>query len=528
MKMNRNRSQLPLIPLVTAAFIGVMYVMLSAQIVPLGDDINFTMSWLQQNDVWYAWPRYAYRLFSWNNGRLADMLTPVWLAVLPEWLRALTNGIMTALFFVMVPVCGGIFKRRYSFGTMIVMALIAFTLRWDSLWMEFCATYNYVWSSAFALMAIWMIFKHPLKSYGPWCLLLIPFCGAAGAMHEACGFALSAACGVWWLVNRKKYRFADLGRRLMFWAFIAGGVFTLCSPGAYGRVGMNLAPESTWSIISSSAFYVVIMLIIGVIALLRSSSKGNGIRTAISEGLESQTFIWFIAALLSSVFMLMSGYGGRPGWFAQVFALVACIRMIRYLFRTGPTGHNSIPPAKMALGELGAIVIAVLIGIHYVALFKAQRELSAETREVIRLFQHSKDGVVFFDPTPDHGVSKWLLGKTHGVPDADDSYYLDRFSVYYGEGPYALEGPKRLLLILPTVWKDVDLTTFTGELNYIDPNGDRHILSTTPFATRSYPLVEQFPRRVADIDGQVLIERRLPGERPLYYYTTLHEDRGEK
>ncbi len=68
--------------------------------------------------------------------------------------------------------------------------LIAFTFRWDALWMEYCTSYNYVWSTAFALSALLIIFNSSRIRIPVLKWAAIPFCFVAAAMHEACGFLL--------------------------------------------------------------------------------------------------------------------------------------------------------------------------------------------------------------------------------------------------------------------------------------------------------------------------------------------------
>lgn len=443
---------------------------------------------------------------------MADMLTPVWLDIFPEWLRAISNGLMTGAFFVVILMCGGLLRRGRELAAIILMSLCLFTLRWDALWMEFCASYNYVWSTVFALSAILLIFRSD-RLVGWLALLTVPFCALAGSMHEASGIPLAAGCLVQYMIDRDRFRSQSWIYTAMMWSFVAGGIFTLCSPSAYSRVGMLLQPEPLLSVIAGSGFYVVILIAVLVILAILFYNRHDRLQALILAGVP----LWSIAALLSAAFMVISGYGGRTGWFAQIFAMIALAR----IWCVSEPAHSYTK--KRYLTTFAKTFLCVIIIAHCIALIIAQRKLTSEVRDVIKLFDESESGLVYYDPTPDHAMPWWLLAKTHGVPDADDTFYISRFSEWYGR-----HGADRTLLILPTAWQEIDMDTVSSELRMTDGYGDIHLISSDYLPVHPMPLISAWPRYVAIIDSTLCIRTPVPGRQGLYYYTTLHEDRGEK
>lgn len=498
-----GRSLSRYLPAGLIVFIGVVYFLLSFDIVFLGDDLGFYHSFEAQNDCWYALPRSMYRHWQWNNGRMADMLTPVGLNLLPMWANGLLNGLMTAgMFFFTVRLASG---RRglsapWKVGLIFVMV---FTLRWDALWMEFITQYNYVFSTAIALAMLAALLGGNRDEGGAWRVLSIPVCFVAGAMHEALGFPIAVGLLVYYFLCGGRRVNWSKARLAMGAAMVAGGIFPLTSPPAWGRIGSMLQPEPWWEMMVFSAGWLCVLVL--AVAFRFIFSPGE-----MRRKLRSPWVIFASASLVSCAFMLTSQYGGRTGWFCQIFALIALWQLLGA--RPDTRRSNSVWTAIFSW------TAAVFVVAHLTAVVIWQHRLAKETRSVIALYEKSPDQPVFFDYTPDEDIPFYVMRKTHGVPDDDDSYYRYRVALHHGDG--------RDLVILPEAARALLADSLTDSVR-VD---DRFVVS--PYSLRpAYgdTIFSIFPRTMTRIGGKEYIEKPFVyGSRRLFLYAPVDRDRGEK
>ena len=497
--MNRHKNIIVLQFSTLILFIGIAYAFMGFYMPPLGDDLGFYHSFDSQNDCWYAYPRYMYRHWIWSNARMADMLTPIGLYIMPQWLRAITYGIVTALlYFVIIQLCGKSKNHSYL-RNILIIALISFTFRWDAIWMEFCATYNYVWGAVFALTALGLILKHKTRPNAWYWWISVPFCFIASAMHEASGFPLAIGLVLYLAVTGSFKRFSTAERSMSLF-FLAGGIFTMTSPASYSRVGYMLQPESPIHMLLFSAGYVIIMVLLSCWMAYKGKSLFYGL-------IHSPWIIFASGALISTAFMLLSQYGGRTGWFAQIFALIAIFQILNRL-RISIPSKISIPVS---------IILSLSIIFHYSELMIWQKRLGTEARQAIALYEKSKDGIIYMDYTNEPELPWYLLRKTHGVPDEDDTYYRYRMSKHYGHG--------KPLVILPSECKNFDWHNITGRQQF----GNRFISPTPLTPSHIDKIVDVYPRTMIIINGKEYIETiHKINHKSYYMYSPVDRDRGEK
>ncbi len=205
--------------------------------------------------------------------------------------------------------------------------------------------------------------------------------------------------------------------------------------------------------------------------------------------------------------MLLSQYGGRTGWFAQVFALIALFQIISRLDLAISLKF------KLPVG----VILSICIIFHYLALVWWQIKVGTEAEKAIELYKNSSTGIIFMDYLNEPQLPWYLLNKTHGVPDDDDTYYRYRISRHYGNG--------KNLVILPTTTENLDWENFSG-LHYF---GDK-IISNKHLPSRYVDkIVNIFPRTMTKISNKEYIEQRFNiHNRDLYLYSPVDRDRGEK
>ncbi|MDE6338744.1 MAG: hypothetical protein K2K97_03020 [Muribaculaceae bacterium] len=487
------------LPIALIIFIGAAYCFLSFNIPFLGDDLGFYSSFAAQDDCWYAFPRSMYRQWLWNNARLADMLMPVTVYILPAWCRGLVTGSMFSLFFYLLAFISVGSVRKHPFGGIAIIFLAAFTFRWDAIWMEFATFNNYVWTTAFGLLAFLILQKMPRQKPNLLWWLAVPFCFAASAMHEAFGVPFAAGLIVYIVVSDFRKNSSLLKKVTMF-SIIFGGLFTLTSPASYSRIGSMLQPEPTLEMLCFSGFYVIILIVLIVwLAVFRSQ--------ILSDLVRSTWIIFTVGALLSCIMMIVSQYGGRTGWFAQCLALIAIADIFQALNIRFPK------PLQFTAGILMALAIVA----HYCAVSVWQKRLATQTREIIALYQKSPEGIVYYDYLNEPELPWYLLRKTHGVPDDDDTYYRYRMARYYGNG--------KPLIVLPEKASDIDWNNLNDSIHI-----GKFIIASDSLGN-SYPdmIVDIFPRRMLQLSDKEYIQLPFTKSYKTYYlYSPVDRDRGEK
>lgn len=479
-------------------FIGVAYMIMGLYMPFLGDDLGFYYSYQSQDDCFYALPRSMYRHWMWNNARFADFITPIGVYIMPASIRVFTYGLFVALFYYLI-LEHSIKSINQWFWAIIIIALVAFTFRWDAIWMEYCSTYNYVWSSVFVLIAVALIFWKGGESKAWYWWAAVPFCFIASAMHEAAGAPMAAGMIISLFV-RKDFGKQNAVGKCMILAFIFGGIFTLTSPASYTRVGSMLQPESPIEMLLFSSGYVL-LLIIAVVAL----SVFN--RPILKLLIKSEWLVFVVAAICSTGFMLLGQYGGRTGWFAQTFALIALFQIVSRL--------KIKIPLKVEMPI--SLLLAACVIFHYSAVAYWQIKVGTEANKAIEMLKESSNGIIFMDYHNEPDLPWYLLSKTHGVPDADDSYYIYRVGLHHGNG--------NKLIILPLAAKHLDWENYSGISYYGDI-----ILSDRMLPDRYEDvIVDIFPRVMTKIGGREYIEQSFTvGDKCFYLYSPVDRDRGEK
>lgn len=498
MNPNKYSYKSNLLPIALILVILIAYAIMGFFIPPLADDLGFIEIYRAQNDCWYSFPRYVYRQWLWNNARMADLLNPIGFVLIPNWLQAISNGFVVGLMYYLTIRLSSQFYKKSPFLSVLIIFILTFAMRWDGIWMEYNTFYNYIWSSAYVMLALSYLFSDLSKSGKWYCWLFLPFCFIACAMHEAIGAPLAASL-IFFLIVTPFYREANLIRRLTVIVMILGGLFTVTSPASYSRIGTMLQPESPLLIVLGSAIFVLILLLFCLYMFL--------FRKSILYSLICSKWIVFVGiSILSSGFMLLSGYGGRTGWFAQIFAIIAIFLIINEL--------------KISVGSrfgwLCSILMSCLIVCHIMILAKWQYRLAKETREVIADYKKAVDGIVYYDYTGDKELPWYLFRKPHGVPDDDDSFYRYRMQKYYGNG--------KQLVILPKAFYPIP-----DSLSKPIVSGQFILSSRKPTEVYGDTIVSQYPREITYIDGKEYIINNFEYKgHPLYLLSEMDRDRGEK
>lgn len=489
------------LPAFVILYIGVCSFFIGRDIIYLGDDIGSYLRFVRFDSTWKGIPVMLHRTWEFYNGRMNDMLAPVVLNLCGPTGRGVANAIFTILFFgaPLFLFRGG---RDPLFRRMLFIALAAFTLLWDTLWMEFMCLLGYVWAPGFTLLMMVLILRGRVSPQSTWRWLALPFCLAAGWMHEASGFPLACGIAVYACVTPFLKR-AGMPRIFMALAITLGGIFSLFSPANFAKLSMDVPVGSGTSaarlLLLSDYWTLALLLFIAAAAIL--------VPRTLMKLVRSSWIIWAVAAVVSSAFLLTAGYGGRPGWHAQLFALIAIFRM----------ADDLIPPLPKPASVSVSLLLAALLLFQYTAMTVWQRRLADEIRSLISECRASATGTIFRNYTRDPDLPWYLQRKLHCFPDEDDNYYRYMMSEFYTRG--------KKITILPEAARSIDFEHLAGTVRFGDD-----VISPAPLPVKeSYYYKMDFPVRIVEFEGRRYAESQFrigPGGNIYYYYTPEDADPG--
>lgn len=273
----------------------------------------------------------------------------------------------------------------------------------------------------------------------------------------------------------------------------------MTSPASFHRVGTMMQPENPLIMTLDSALFPIVLII--CIPLLYIYKKD-----LFFSLIHSKWIFFATASIISLAFMYLSRFGGRTGWFAQMYALIALFILLS--------------KSDLKINRKATVIMSIVIGIvlmfHLSAMAVYQFRLNMETGEVISLYKNAEDGIVFYDYTQDTELPWYLMHKNHGVPDDDDTYYRYRMKIHYSNG--------KQLAILPTAFYPIPDSIPEPVIH------KGYILSEKLiWDTYGDTIVDQFPRTFSRINGEEYVVNDFQYKnRKLYLLSKVDRDRGEK
>lgn len=378
-----------------SAFVGFLYAPFA------GDDLSFLY---QKTDSLLDYPRWAARHYLGTNGRMGDKLLMLFFYV-PRWLMAAACAAIVGLMYWLAVKCS---RASSPLAAIVLVAAMAFGLPWWDSMVLFCCQFNYIWSSAIVLLAVYLIYK--CESFGRLSMSVSAVvCLVAGMMHEAAALPLC----IGWVIMFVAGRFRPSRHQwVLLVAFGLGSILTLLSPALWSRAASLSAPDDTPLLLLLKSCPVAVLLWI-VIAVCLTFRKG---REALLRLFDSHMGVFAIAAAASTAISVASGIVGRSGLYAELYSMIAFIGWLS-MYRS-----PSCTPLALLLG---ALVAAQAVG---VAVWQVR--LGREYREFEDAYMSAPSGVVYMDCTRDTDIPWWTLGRLRGVPDPDDLYLLYCLSQY--------------------------------------------------------------------------------------------------
>lgn len=404
-----------------------------------GDDICYAGSVVVFDGKPLPYLRFVAHHYLDVNGRMANLLAPFWLSIAPRWMLDLTNGLICGAFYVAVLVMSGVARRGFATAKLLVTALLLFTFPWWDSFMLFDVMFNYVWSSTFVLIVLWMLLRGVTTVRWRWLIWI--FAAFAASMHEGIGIPVTAGLMAWlWLTG--SWRNLTETQRGTIISFIIGAVFVFVSPGIWNRFvsisgDSHIIPnDPMWLLVLKSDFYVLILLVVIGIEVLRD-------RRRLVSAARSSWSIFVVSAVVSACFSAVSGIVGRSGWFASLMALIALAQWVRM------RGWH----INRALGAVISTVLSVIIPVHLVAVDDMQSKMNKELGLALAQYSHKPDEPVYMDYHPwDAGM--WItLAKVRGVPECYESYILKQYAMQYASENASL------MVVLPREVENISTDT---------------------------------------------------------------------
>lgn len=437
----------PVLVLAVALLTALLYAFMPYS----GDDYAYFTHWDTTSPLasLLGFPREVARHWYHVNGRLANFIAPPLLAAVPRWLLASACGVAMWLMLCMSLKWSGVWRRHHVLATLLIAVVVLAFPWWDSMQLFDCQ-FNYVWTSALVLSALWLITAStrdtaPVKPWKTFGTAIVAIAG--GMMHESASLPLLVGLAAWRALDIRR----PLPRRTrtLLLCFLFGTVVAATSPGIWHRAAAVSEPNDTllWLFLKSDA-------IVGVFyaALLASAAFPRG-RRLLRSMFASPVLILAVATLPALAISLRSGIVGRSGWFASLYAIIALTDLLRRLdLRIRP-----------ALSRAAAAALALLVVAHYAGCIVWQHRRYADFRRFEKAYAESSDGVVALDHIRDTQLPTWTLNRTRGIPDPDDVYQLEMFAQSHRRRtPFPVVLPSDALTRLPapgatTVLKSGDM-----------------------------------------------------------------------
>lgn len=324
-----------------------------------------------------------------DTGRLANLLLPVFLGLLPKWVFSIISG----LFFYVTVRCLCSLARvpRGSFYSWLAVVPVVFLLPWFDYMFTTVFAINYLWPSAFTLLFLCILKSRVYaRSSGVALVLLCLFSASAGWMHE--GFTVPVSAG---LIAAYLYRRHIPTSRewAVLLSYSAGGVLIVLAPAFWHRAAIQQSLFTRLTLfelaihgIAFNLMYIFFMLLLAVVMM-----KGTYRRLLVHHRYMSGLTIFVaVSATVASVIYYRFYAGPRLGWFATLFCTL------------GATGVFSLihPAVGKRFGAVVKWIVMIIVPVHLAWAIAEQYSLFRENDKIVSLYLQSAEGEVFFDNRP--------------------------------------------------------------------------------------------------------------------------------
>lgn len=337
--------------------------------------------------------------WSYDTGRLCNLLSPVFLGVFPKLVFSIISGIFIWISIRLMCLLAEV--KCGSTGSWIIVLLVTFALPWFDYMFSVIFAINYVWPSALTLLIVYWLLNWNLVKTKLTTKRFMAMCGVAlltGWMHE--GFSVPAIAGLSAVLALKK-RLPERREMILLMFYIAGALLIVVSPALWVRTSTAeslFIRMSLFERIIHGIGFNILFFIFGIFLVI--SCFRHNFRDRLKENLKLRELILFVA--ISSTVATLIYYifytGPRMSWYATQFCSVGLVALIR----------SECRPFKRLVGCVVNYLIAILVATNLIAAVVEQNELYCENKDIVGLFLNSPNGEVYYDNIPVH-ISLSLL-----------------------------------------------------------------------------------------------------------------------
>jgi len=382
--------------------IAVIYGVFSYLTPYIFDDIVFRNCYLKHNGGSGAFSLqalvdFAREVRAYDNGRLANILSPVATMMVPRWLFAAMVGAGVATMFSLMARIAGVPFGRRPYAVLLLWVSSLVLLPWRNSIMVNDYLLNYLGSSLAVLTFLCFVSEAADGSLRGWrmaCAVAVAV--VAGWFHE--GFSVPLCGGMAVFAFSKKLRLPCAWWVLAV-VFGLASLFVVFAPGTMARAGREFNGQDIAGKIKIACTVLPALLLMAgvvfaavIIPGMRSALKSLFARPAL--------FILFFASLFAGVIVMVVHSDPRAGWPAELYAMIVMLSFLS-CFHVGKRWRRPV----MALS--GVLYVAVCV--FFVNVLSWQARFAAQQSEIERMFEASPTGTVFYDIIDPRTVRKQTL-----------------------------------------------------------------------------------------------------------------------
>lgn len=316
-----------------------------------------------------------------DNTRLANMIVPFTMALLPKWVMDVLNALMTVMLYMLVMRVAGFGRATPLWMPVAMMGCVMFLLPWGDQMLLCDFSFNYIWTAVVILVLalLWLKDGNHGHKTGLFVLSVV-----AGAMHEMASVSLLCGMVVYLLVNRGE---CSRVRIAMLVGMAVGAAVLLTAPGPYVRASKSAV--NALSFFKSADYYVkcvgrcnmaaLLVVIAGICALHRDG------RHLIARFFHTPGLAFFVASVVGMAIMFFTEKAPRISWFPQLYGIIAIFMLLRNV--------NSIQLCK---GRVVAPIVTTAILLHLGSTVYWCRQYHKEYKAIVGMYMNSPTGIVTY------------------------------------------------------------------------------------------------------------------------------------
>ena len=427
--------------------------------------------------------------WQWDTGRLSNMASAPFLALLPRWGFALVASLATWVIFLTgrsIACAPGI-----SFRAALWILGVSFIVPWFDFLFTIVFASNYIFAAALGLTCLWLYYRDYSHKDSP---KLMDLAGLfllgslTGWWHE--GLSVPMACGIAasLIVER---RLPSRRQTAIILGLVTGIVIIMCMPAfrAMTAIRESNLLKSVWieslvNIVAFDCMFYAYAVIFSVCMLIR--------KTRIRLLSDSRRFGFLIFALtfgvIATIVYLRYYNGPRTGLFAQLICMLGILRLLTARSEVATPVSRSVPVAF-------TLCVLVCVG-NLIAAICIQSRLTREYNQVHSRYIEAKRAGrnhIFYNRTPIRiGIdlmkpsylalnTKYSLGQIEVIPAELEGLTVSDPRMHRCRDPRLLIYRDHIICTKPMPERRVDIILYSGDrstrsrlrhMNFTDANND--------------------------------------------------------